>query len=313
MAYQIHCPGCRAANPAEVRFCQNCGSPFVTAIAWPPPYTSPPYTPPPYTAPPRSPPPYTSPPYTPPPYTAPPRSPPPYTSPPYTPPPYTAPPRSPPPDAPRTRFNSRKKWRSWGLIGRGIAVIAAIFLIFFLFGAINAVIGPSDPTAEAPTASAPTAVPTAAAKPTAAPHLFSFRGLLVEHPASASGDDKSADINKEEDLFHTLDTPFHRATIDGRDVYKGVTIADGQKLTYYMFPLGSFDEARVAQAAYVKQFENHGFIKISDHTSMSKHRSFILLQDSSGGTLYVDALGFQAYLGGPAMDIYSALSSTNTS
>jgi hypothetical protein len=269
MAYQIPCPRCKAANPPEVLFCQNCGSPFVTATAWPPRHTPPPYSPPPYAAPPRSPAPYTPPPYSPP------------------------PPESPPPDTPRTRFNSRKKSRSWGFISKGIAVIAAIFLIFFLFSAISAVISPSDPTAEAPTASAPTAAPVS----------FSFRGLLVEYPASGSGDDKSADINKEQDLFHTLDTPFHRATIDGRDVYKGVTIADGQKLTYYMFPLGSFDEARAAQAAYVKQFENHGFKKMSDDTSLSKHRSFILLQDSSGGTVYVHALGFQAYLGGPAMDI----------
>jgi hypothetical protein len=127
------------------------------------------------------------------------------------------------------------------------------------------------PTPE-PTA-APTATPeaTATPAPTAVPTLSSFYGLLVEHPASVSGDDLSGQINKDENLLHTLDTPFHRATIDGRDVYIGVIVADnGQKLTYYMFPLGSFSEARAAQSAYVKQFEATGFTKLTDDTSMSK-------------------------------------------
>jgi len=165
-----------------------------------------------------------------------------------------------------------------------------------------------------PSAETPTVAPTATPAPTEVPTLSSFHGLLVEHPASVSGDDLSKKINDEESFLKTLDTPVHRATIDGRDVYIGKLLSDsGQKLTYYMFPLGSFSEARAAQSAYVKQFEAIGFTKLTDDTSMSKEESVIQLQAPSGsGTLYIDALGFQADLARPAMDIYYALSSENS-
>ena len=45
---------------------------------------------------------------------------------------------------------------------------------------------------------------------------------------------------------------------------------------------------------------------------MSKEESSIQLREPIGsGTVWIDALGFQADLGGPAMDIYYAPSSLN--
>jgi len=218
---------------------------------------------------------------------------------------------------------------------RSIKILAGIVVLFLLLVIVSAAMSGNNSNTSTPTPTAvataqatksvakatakPTAevttAPTATPAATATPTPPSFMGLLVQNPASAGGDDQSGNINKEEQQSNTLDTSFHRATIDGRDVYVGVILSDsGQKLTYYMFPLGSFTEARAAQAAYVKQFEAKGFTKVSDDTSMSKEESTIQLQAPTGsGTMYIDALGFQADLGGPAMDIYYALSSMNTS
>jgi hypothetical protein len=167
------------------------------------------------------------------------------------------------------------------------------------------------PTAKATVKATPTATPTttetptATPAPTATPTLSSFYGLLVEHPASVSGDDQSGKINEERTSIHQLAEPFHRATIDGRDVYIGKIVTDsGQTQKIYLFPLGTYDEARAAQAAYVKQFEAKGFTKVDEQTSNVNERSFVDPQyPTSSGTIGIAALSPLYYNVGYTMSV----------
>lgn len=72
-----------------------------------------------------------------------------------------------------------------------------------------------------------------------------------------------------------------------------------------MFPLGSYAEARTAQASYVQQFEAKGLAKVSDSTSNSLQQSEIGLQPPhSSRSIGIEALGFNTDTGAPALDIY---------
>jgi hypothetical protein len=203
---------------------------------------------------------------------------------------------------------------------RSIKILAGIVVLFLLLVIVGAAMSGSNSNTSTPTPTAaattsvkatatskakatskptatptetPTATPTATPAPTATPTLSSFNGLLVEHPASVSGDDQSGKINDERTSVHNLGPePFHRATIDGRDVYIGTIVSDsGQTQKVYLFPLGSYDEARAAQAVYVKQFESKGFTKVNEDTSNVNERSFIQLQyPTTTGTIDIAAL-----------------------
>lgn len=99
-------------------------------------------------------------------------------------------------------------------------------------------------------------------------------------------------------------TPFHRATIDGRDVYIGTSeLNNGNVVKMYMFPLGSYSEARTAQAAYVKQLQAKGFKVSSEDTTNSKEQSIINI-DNGVQSANVQALGFNTDMGTAAMTIY---------
>jgi hypothetical protein len=130
-------------------------------------------------------------------------------------------------------------------------------------------------------ATATIAKPTATPKATAPPTLSSYMGMLVEHPASATTEDMTSKINKNNGEEYKIIDSFHRATIDGRDVYIGTMELDnGAHAKLYIFPLGSYDEARAAQSAYVDQFLSKGFTKVGDDTSNSAQDSYITLQNS---------------------------------
>jgi len=106
------------------------------------------------------------------------------------------------------------------------------------------------PTVE-PTAT-PTVEPTAAptVEPTAAPTSVPINGILIERPASASGPDRSAEINANMNFM-----TYHRVTIDGHDAYAytGTSVSD------YVFPCSSYSEAQTLQASYVAKFQANGF------------------------------------------------------
>lgn len=158
-------------------------------------------------------------------------------------------------------------------------------------------------TTATPTVKA-TVAATATPNPTTSPALSSFNGILVEHAASTGGNDLTDNINKEEKTFSTPVTPFHRATIDGRDVYIGTSELDnGNVVKMYVFPLGSYSEARTAQAAYVKQLQAKGFTISSDGTTNSKEQSMINM-DNGVQSANVQALGFNTDTGTAAMTIY---------
>jgi hypothetical protein len=129
--------------------------------------------------------------------------------------------------------------------------------------------------------------------------------MLVEHPASAGGDDLSANVNKEDASTEKVITPYHRATIDGRDVYIGTSEQDnGLIVKTYIFPLGSYSEARDAQATYVKQLQAKGFTIKSDDTTNSLEESFITLNNGVQ-SVSVQALGCNTDLPcHPGMTIY---------
>ena len=210
---------------------------------------------------------------------------------------------------------------------RSIKILAGIVVLFLLLVIVSAAMSGNNSNTSTPTPTAaattsvkatakpkatvterPTATPTATPSPTATPTptLSSFYGLLVEHPASVSGDDQSGKINDERTSVHNLGPePFHRATIDGRDVYIGTIVSDsGQTQKVYLFPLGSYDEARAAQAVYVKQFESKGFTKVNEDTSNVNERSFIELQyPITTGTINIAALSPLYYDVGYTMSI----------
>ena len=200
-------------------------------------------------------------------------------------------------------------------------IVIGIVVIFVLLtlGCVAILSMPSSSPTATPTVKAtvaataaatetPTETPTAAAtetpKSTTSPTLSSFYGILVEHPASASTDDLTSKINQEEKSFSTPVTPFHRATIDGRDVYIGTSENDkGTVVKMYIFPLGSYNEARTAQAAYVKQLQAKGFTISNEDTTNSKEQS-IINTDNGVQSANVQALGFKTDSGTAAMTIY---------
>jgi hypothetical protein len=99
-------------------------------------------------------------------------------------------------------------------------------------------------------------------------------------------------------------TPFHRATIDGRDVYIGTSEQNnGQVVKMYIFPLGSYSEARAAQTSYVQQLQAKGFTISSDDTTNSKEQSMINM-DNGVQSANVQALGFNVDTSTAAMTIY---------
>jgi hypothetical protein len=128
-------------------------------------------------------------------------------------------------------------------------------------------------------------------------------GMLVEHPASATTDDMTSKINTNNGDEYKIIDSFHRATIDGRDVYIGTMQLDnGQNAKLYIFPLGSYDEARAAQSAYVNQFLSKGFTKVGDDTTNSAQSSYITLSNSQ--QVGLQALGFNTATEGAALTIY---------
>lgn len=94
----------------------------------------------------------------------------------------------------------------------------------------------------------------------------SFHGMLVEHPASASGPDLSAQINNNTDS-HDTGLTFHRVTIDGHDAYaahnaSGAITTDEYVTAItdeYVFPFSNYSDAKAVQASYVAEFQAHGF------------------------------------------------------
>jgi hypothetical protein len=196
-------------------------------------------------------------------------------------------------------------------------IVIGIVVIFVLLtlGCVAILSMPSSSPTATPTVKAtvaataaatetPTAAATETPKATTSPTLSSFYGILVEHPASASTDDLTSKINQEEKSFSTPVTPFHRATIDGRDVYIGTSENDkGTVVKMYIFPLGSYNEARTAQAAYVKQLQAKGFTISNEDTTNSKEQS-IINTDNGVQSANVQALGFKTDSGTAAMTIY---------
>jgi len=71
----------------------------------------------------------------------------------------------------------------------------------------------------------------------------------------------------------------------------------------YIFPLGSYNEARTAQAAYVKQLQAKGFTISNEDTTNSKEQS-IINTDNGVQSANVQALGFNTDSGTAAMTIY---------
>jgi hypothetical protein len=203
---------------------------------------------------------------------------------------------------------------------RSIKILAGIVVLFLLLVIIGAAMSGNNsststptpmatatPTVKATATQKPTAtpVPTATPKPTPAPTatLSSYMGMLVEHPASATTDDMTSKINTNNGQEYTIIDSFHRATIDGRDVYIGTMQLDnGQNAKLYIFPLGSYDEARAAQSAYVNQFLSKGFTKVGDDTTNSAQSSYITLENSQ--QVGVQALGFNTATEGAALTIY---------
>ena len=271
MADQKYCRNCGEPNLPNAAYCANCGATVVSAAASPP-------------------------------RGAPSAAPsPPTRQPPYTPPP-TPPPRS------RSIFGLSRKMIVVGLVVVVLLLTLGCVALMATTTTTNPTATPAATTPPQATATktTPTETPTATPAPTATPTLSSFYGLLVEHPASVSGDDQSGKINDERTSVHNLGPePFHRATIDGRDVYIGTIVSDsGQTQKIYLFPLGSYDEARAAQAAYVKQFEAKGFTKVDEQTSNVNERSFISLQyPTTSGTIDVDALSPLYYNVGYTMSV----------
>ncbi|MGZ4849436.1 MAG: hypothetical protein ACXV2D_08115 [Halobacteriota archaeon] len=74
--------------------------------------------------------------------------------------------------------------------------------------------------------------------------------ILVERPASASGPDHTAEINR-----NMKPQTYHRVTIDGHDAYaetEGV-------VNDYVFPCDSWSEAQALHATLVAKFQANGF------------------------------------------------------
>jgi hypothetical protein len=149
------------------------------------------------------------------------------------------------------------KWfRSRHWVVQGIGVLFALLVVGIVFVAATGG-GNQATTSTAPIAPTVQAPAQATAQPTAQPVLGIFDGMLVEHPASASGPDQSGamtDIGIPNAAI--LQPGFQRETIDGRDVYvAAIQVNGGDYQTVYVFPLGSLNEALTVQSAYVKQFE----------------------------------------------------------
>jgi hypothetical protein len=192
----------------------------------------------------------------------------------------------------------------------GKKILVGGVLLVLLIVAVGAMASPSSSGGATSTVTpipdstvAPTAEATATkATPTATPTLSSYMGILVEHPASATTEDMTSKINTNNGQEYKIIDSFHRATIDGRDVYIGTMELDnGAHAKLYIFPLGSYDEARAALSAYVNQFLSKGFTKVGDDTSNSAQDSYITLQNSQ--QVGVQALGFNTATEGAALTI----------
>ncbi len=121
----------------------------------------------------------------------------------------------------------------------------------------------------------PTATPTA--KPTATPTSAPISAILAEQPASASGPNLSAELNK-----NMAPMTFHRVTIDGHDAYA----ATGKQ---YVFPFSSYSKAQALQASYVAKFEANGFTSYSESQDVWGPNSILTGLKSSEHSVTISA------------------------
>jgi hypothetical protein len=154
-----------------------------------------------------------------------------------------------------------------------ITAIAVLLLVVVLVS-ISGCISSNNAATATPTAAAsnvPTAAPTV--KPTAAPTSVPINLILVERPASASGPDRTAEINANMGFMK-----YHRVTIDGHDAY-----AYTGAISDYVFPCSSYSEAQTLQASYVAKFQANGFT-VSSSTQDVWGPNSILTGLKSGST-----------------------------
>jgi hypothetical protein len=85
----------------------------------------------------------------------------------------------------------------------------------------------------------------------------SFHGMLVEHPASASGPDLSVQINTNT-ASPGSGLTYYRVTINGHDAYAAHN-ASAATTDAYVFPSSNYSDAKALQASYVAEFQAHGF------------------------------------------------------
>jgi hypothetical protein len=153
---------------------------------------------------------------------------------------------------------------------------------------------PSPSASKVPTVTATptvkaTATPTATPAPTATPTPVNPSSLLVEHQASASGPDLSAQINDNTDS-HDTRTTYYRVTIDGHDAYAAhnpnAAITDA-----YVFPFSNYNDAAALQASYVAEFQAHGFTvnKTEQPVSTWGENSNSILTELRNGTISISA------------------------
>ncbi len=174
------------------------------------------------------------------------------------------------------------KFRQQHWLIQGFCALIALVVVLAALGAVASVVSPQATTNTQAPAQAPTAAQ-ATAQPTAQPVLGSFDGMLVEHPASASGSDQSGamtDIGVPNAAI--LQPGFQRETIDGRDVYvAAIQVNGGDYQTIYVFPLGSLNEALTVQSAYVNQFEANGFTPSGPANVVAGSSTTITLQSQT--------------------------------
>jgi hypothetical protein len=144
-----------------------------------------------------------------------------------------------------------------------IAILLVVAVLVSISGCISsnntATATPTTVASTVPTAK-PTVEPTATltvkptatltVKPTATPTLVPINQILVAQPASSSGPDRTAEINK-----NMKPETYHRVTIDGHDAYaetEGV-------VNDYVFPCNSWSEAQTLHATLVAKFQANGF------------------------------------------------------
>ncbi|MGZ4929306.1 MAG: hypothetical protein ACXV76_13715, partial [Halobacteriota archaeon] len=129
----------------------------------------------------------------------------------------------------------------------GKKILAGGVLLVFLIIIVSAMASPSSSGGATSTPANPSSTSTPA----------NPSSLLVEHAASASGPDLSAQINDNTDS-HDTGARYYRVTIDGHDAYAahdpGAAITDS-----YVFPFSHYSDAKALQASYVAKFKANGF------------------------------------------------------